>query len=331
MIFNIAEKTVRVALGARQKGYFGRVRFQRGAVALTEGSYAYGPFVSIDRIQANTKLADLCVQEQAIQGDPIETIKRTIELVRSNLRYPYPSLLNSASPAEVAWVNGSILTHDRPPRMTDIVEMGFGSCREFTALAALLLSLRNLEVILSGGAAINAEIKELGLPHPLMEGPRDKLFLTDALGTMSAHAWLEAKIDNGFVPVDPLIGLIGTKPGHMDIFDKYYLQEQYANKEWTVGFQPDLTCLGIRSYLSIFPPASRTTEDLGSVIERGYKIKRIEHGARSMDCWLVAENISDSGFDQEVKFILKRENTSILPNAVPVGGSYRTPIEIKLF
>lgn len=148
-----------------------------------------------------------------------ERINLLLDLARANLVYPYQEKLEALKQNNSdleKWVREYLCEGGKYPEiLSKYVSKGYGVCRHFAALFAVLAQAAELEVIVAGcceGQLVNVIRPDSGKP----------LFKSVPLGPINAaHAWNEIRLKNGqWISVDPTANLNGLDNVQKDIFEQ---------------------------------------------------------------------------------------------------------------
>lgn len=143
-------------------------------------------------------------------------ISTLLRMVRETFRYPFPSLiqrLEKDNPEDAEWIKEYIKGTQVHAPFSEFIKRGYGECRHYAVLFAILAQAAGLEVIL-------AWCLERVLVNVIRRDTQEPLFVTVPLGEVNAgHAWNEVRIQSGeWVPVDPTKNLNGLNFSEREIF-----------------------------------------------------------------------------------------------------------------
>jgi hypothetical protein len=174
-------------------------------------------FIEIDLEETD----DLVRKARDLQKEPEDKrIKEVVKLVRETIKYPYQETLEEIQKTdekEADWIKenacGDVTGN---VKLSEIVEHGYGACRQYSILFALLAQ----EAGLRGTTEFSSTWKKMN--NIIRPDTKEKLFKTVPLGEIDPpHAWNEVQLSDGrWIPVDATANLIGIDSNSLEIFQR---------------------------------------------------------------------------------------------------------------
>lgn len=180
------------------------------------------PGMIIEKIEFdiyNPALSDIRTQIDEIKKSAeVKRPRMVLELLRSKIQYPYEWVLQELTQVnaqQAEWVKNHITdAGSKNPRLrlSDIISFGYGECRHFAVSYLYLAHEAGLTVALSNNGPDNYIG---GGPGPIKNIPRrddgQKLFKSCEIGKpiWAGHEWVEIKLGDRWMPVDPTTNLVG--------------------------------------------------------------------------------------------------------------------------
>jgi hypothetical protein len=158
-----------------------------------------------------------------------ERIHKVLELVRDNVKFPYPEILKKVrenNPSLAEWVEENIHPKSKVVNLSELLDKGYGVCKHLSLLYLYLAQEAGLEgMYCSSGSDIT---------NILRSDNGEPLFKMTKVGEKAPpHAWVEIRTSSGkWIPVDPTTNLVGDTQEGVDMFKKAnYMAEVYGLKK----------------------------------------------------------------------------------------------------
>jgi len=177
------------------------------------------------RIKFEGKLARLMEESAKLKDLPEqEKIGALLDLVRSNLRYPYPEVIEAAkkeNPELGEWLDYNF---GKNPRISidtnECLSHGYGDCKIMAAAYLAAGKTAGLKGIIGGGFVKNLERPDTKSPiFKSSELKRDE----DV-----SHSWIEVQSSTGaWIPMDVSANMIASTPEMLEFFKKANYRRQF--------------------------------------------------------------------------------------------------------
>jgi len=210
---------------------------------IMEDGLMYGRPLGVLIDKKSPKVENLLQQARQLKELPEEKrIQKVMEIVRSNVKYPYPETvaeLQNTNNNLAEWINMNMVKENQVITLSDLVEKGYGVCRHLSVLYLFLAQEAGLK-----GAIMRTD-PDNPIRNILRTDNKEPLFKLVEIGDEApSHAWVEIQLSsNRWIPVDPSTNLIGDTTANLEMFNSanymaaatYNLERSVKPKENIVG------------------------------------------------------------------------------------------------
>ncbi len=201
---------------------------QKQPIYLKEGDQTDFEGVIVDH--ESEKVKSLLEESRLLKNLPEkERLHRVMELVRSNLKFPFKEELEEIGQETYNQVEEGSL----PIRLSKLVELGYGQCRHFAPLYLVLAQEAGLEgQLASGDKLINIIRTDNNKP----------LFKSVKPGeSVASHQWVSIILKNGdWITVDPTKNLIADNQKALEMVTKANYQEDILGSSNSIEAPPNI-------------------------------------------------------------------------------------------
>jgi hypothetical protein len=200
----------------------------------------------------------------------IERLPKIMEIVRSNIKYPYPNViaeLENRNKELANWINEKMGKRNETLLLSEILEKGYGICRHLPVVYILLAQEAGLRgAILSTAGSYIRNI--------LRSDTQEPLFKLVGVGEIApSHQWLEILLSSGeWIPVDPSTNLIGDTKEGMEMF-KSANYIACATLNLIPSIKPDEKIVGLFNH-NYFKPGESVTKGSAYIAPKGLMSSR---------------------------------------------------------
>jgi hypothetical protein len=200
------------------------ITVEKVPVEIKEGERYFNIIIDTD----NEKLRPLVEQARELGSIPDEgkRLHAILDLLSKHMKYASDKALEDLSetdPETAAWAAAKVGLHvgQEEVRLSDLIERGYGVCRHFAVALLVLAQEAGMKGALMTNNTDNGldRYRRVILTNIIRTDTGEPLFgLEVGEQVTCGHAWVELKVGESWIPVDPAHGLIGDTPENMQMF-----------------------------------------------------------------------------------------------------------------
>ena len=194
-------------------------------VTISKEPNEIGEGMSINSIEIDSegeRLHEAIQKAQGLKEIPLEDRPRKVmELVREYINYAYPEDVEElrktdSNKADFIEANLGVESLNSLVKLSQVFENGYGVCRHLSVAALVLGKEAGLE-----GMYATSPIEAFGVKNILHPETKEKLFkLTELDRRTGQHAWVEFKVGEDWISVDPSTQIVADNQQELEVFQQ---------------------------------------------------------------------------------------------------------------